>query len=392
MHPRINLNFLCRNGLSLILALALSPAAWGALDSYALQGEYVGKYSPAMGAESPWAAQVVALNRINKFRISFAKGGLPGAGWDKTTQKDAFANAVGEKVSFISGGVTLTVEGAGDSLVIVDNQGGSGVLKKVHRISPTIDRKAPSGALTLFNGTGTTAWKDGQLSEDKYLKSGPTTVKTFKDFNLHLEFRTPFTPNDTVYPNRGNSGVYLQGRYELQVYDNFGWNAPYDSVYYRTFSIEPEGGCGSFYQISSPKVNAAFPPMVWQTYDISFRAAIFDGAGKLTAPGEVTVYQNGILIQDKVSLAKATPGPLIPFGPEAGPIFLQFHVSEVVYRNVWLEENPAEPLGVPTTIRVESKPGSKRGLLGKDDKVIRADGRSVSDRQSTPMQVLLRPR
>ena len=385
MYPSfVVLNIYRRWCLVLFLALALSPTAWGAIDAYALQGEYLGNYETFSEGQRTWAAQVVALDRIGKFRIAFAKGGLPGSGWDKTTQKDGFANAIGDKVTFTVAGVSLTVQGNGDSLVISDNLGGNGVLKKVKRVSPTLNRIAPSGALILFDGTGTKAWKDGQFSVDNNLKSGPTTVKTFQDFLLHLEFKTPFTPNDTVYPNRGNSGVYLQGRYELQVYDNFGWQAPYDSAFYRTFSIEPEGGCGSIYEISAPKINAAFPPGSWQTYDISFKAARFDGAGKLTTSGEATIYQNGILIQDKVSITKASAGAPLAFGPEPGPIFLQFHVSEVVYRNIWIEENSNTPVTIDMPGRGEIRTGSKVFWFGKGDMTLRADGRLLKNALPIP--------
>ena len=358
-----------------LFAVFFSDACWGAQDSYLVQGEYLGTYSPAKTGSSPWAAQVVALDRVTKFRITFAKGGLPGEGWDKTTQKDAFANSDGTRVVFTSGGTALTVEGGGDSLVIADNQGGSGVLKKVHRVSPTANRPAPTGALVLFNGMGTTAWKDGKTTSDSLLLSGATTLKTFQDFNLHLEFRMPYSVTDALYPDRGNSGVYLQNRFELQIYDSFGWQPPYDTTYDHSYGIDAPRSCGSLYQISAPKINATYPPGTWQTYDIAFKAAKFDGLGNLTAGAQATVYQNGVLIQDKVNLMAVTLAAVLPMNNLPGPIFLQFHLSDIVYKNIWLEENPSEPIGIPVSIRKENQAVKKLGLSGTRHKVVRLDGR-----------------
>ena len=374
-----------REWISLFLVSLFSAGAWGALDPYALQGEYLGNYGAALSPQSPWGAQIVALDRATKFRIGFSKGGLPGDGWDKTSQKVAFASAIGDKVVFSTEGMTLTVEGTGDSLVVSDNLGGSGILRKVHRVSATASLKPPAGAVVLFNGTGIQEWKDGKVSLDNQLIAGATTLKTFQDFNLHLEFLIPYSTANVLYPDRGNSGVYIQGRFELQIYDSFGWQAPFDTATYgTTYSIDPPRSCGALYQISAPKVNVTYPPGSWQTYDISFVAARFDGTGKLTSAAQATVYQNGVLTQDKVSLTAVTPAAMLPMNSVPGPISLQYHVSDVLYRNIWIEENPKDPL-IPTANRSGVRLGSKGALRGKGFKGLRVDGRSMHERAFAPM-------
>jgi hypothetical protein len=127
----------------------------------------------------------------------------------------------------------------------------------------------------------------------------------FKDFKLHLEYREPFMPHARGQ-QRGNSGVYLQNRYEIQVLDSFGLGPS-------------RWDCAAFYELAGPTINMCFPPLSWQTYDIEFKAARYGADGKKTANAVVTVHHNGVRIHDNVKgptlraplKESDTPGPIL---------------------------------------------------------------------------------
>ena len=138
--------------------------------------------------------------------------------------------------------------------------------------------------------------------------------KSFKNFQLHIEFRTPFEPF-AGGQGRGNSGVYL-GNKEIQVLDSFGLKGENNE-------------CGGIYGDRAPDVNMCLPPLVWQTYDIEHRAGKIDPDTKKQAPPTVTVRHNGVVIHDNVVLKG---------GSNQCNINLQDHGNPVVYRNIWLVE------------------------------------------------------
>ncbi|MGC3968899.1 MAG: DUF1080 domain-containing protein [Pirellulales bacterium] len=183
--------------------------------------------------------------------------------------------------------------------------------------------RAPSNAVVLFGAAGDLSHFDekAQVSKLGNLMHGTTTKDPVGDFKLHLEFRLPYMPTATGQA-RGNSGVYIQRRYEVQVLDSFGLDGVHNE-------------CGGLYKTKAPDVNMCLPPLVWQTYDIDFRAARFDKAGKKIADARITVVQNGQTVQNNVAIPNKTGGGQ-PEGPQPLPILLQDHGNPVEFRNVWL--------------------------------------------------------
>ena len=189
----------------------------------------------------------------------------------------------------------------------------------------------PPGAVVLFSGSDLSHWQtrrgqpaawpvaDGAMAASR---GDIISQEKFTDFQLHVEFNVPLMP-DAQGQARGNSGVYLQGLYEIQVLDSYG--------------LQPgKGDCGAIYGQAPPMVNACRPPEQWQSYDILFHAPRFDAAGTLIEKPRVTVLQNGIWIQDNVSIDGRTTASLDADPHQSGPILLQDHGNRVRYRNIWI--------------------------------------------------------
>lgn len=204
-------------------------------------------------------------------------------------------------------------------------------------ITPGDGASAPSDAIVLFDGSDLSAWQhlDGRDAEWT-VSDGAVTVKpktgdiqtrqSFGDVQLHLEWRTP-AEVVSKDQGRGNSGVFLQGLYEVQVLDSYN---------NRTYS---NGQAASLYKQHIPLVNASRGPGEWQTYDIVFKAPRFDHDGGLLSPAFVTVFHNGVLVQNHVELE----GPTLYRGyPEYSahqdrlPLMLQDHGNPVSFRNIWI--------------------------------------------------------
>lgn len=209
--------------------------------------------------------------------------------------------------------------------------------------------QAPPGhAVVLFDGSGLDAWKStsggkpGWAIVDGCLQTVPgagaiETKQHFGDVQLHIEWSAPRPPRG-VGQDRGNSGVFLMGQFEVQVLDSF------------QADTYADGQAGSIYGQYPPLFNASRPPGEWQTFDVAFRRPRFDPAGKLVEPARITLFHNGVLVQDNEE----------PFGPTSwlkwgtytdlggrGPISLQDHDHPVRYRNVWLCEVPERPAPGP---------------------------------------------
>lgn len=284
---------------------------------YALQGEYEGPFQ-----SGKLGAQVIALGN-DQFRVVFLKGGLPGDGWDLSPKIEEEGKKEGEGVDFSKGPWKANI-GAG----LVKGKTAEGVaftLNRVERHSSTEGAQAPLGALVLFDGTNADAWAKGKMDDRHLLEWGTKSKQAFQDFKLHIEFILPFKPLARGQA-RGNSGVYLQDRYEIQVLDSFGLKGA-------------DNECGGIYHQAAPKVNMCYPPLQWQTYDAEFTAARFDESGKKTQNATLTLKHNGILIHDHLELTGPTPGGgLSKETPAPGPFQLQQHGNPVYYRNIWVVE------------------------------------------------------
>ncbi len=197
---------------------------------------------------------------------------------------------------------------------------------------------APSDAIVLFDGESTSEWTHEagnpirwEVADGAMTVVGGTggifTKKTFGDFQLHLEWRAPARVKGEGQ-GRGNSGVFLQNRYEVQVLDNYN---------NRTYS---NGQAASIYKQSIPLVNACRPPGEWQTYDIIYTAPHFNADGIKTVPAYVTVIHNGIVVQNHTEIQGTTEYIGLPKNEAhgKGPIQLQDHGDRVSYRNIWIRE------------------------------------------------------
>jgi len=207
--------------------------------------------------------------------------------------------------------------------------------KQTQRISPELGKAPPAGAIVLFDGKNLDQWRhreEGKPVKWKVLPDGVMEVnggdimsrEKFLDQRVHLEFRLPYMPT-AFGQGRANSGVYLQGRYEVQVLDSYGLEGQ-------------DNECGGVYTVSRPRVNMCAPPLQWQSYDITFTAAKFDAAGKKTARARITVVHNGVVVQDNLELPGVTGGALNDRENEPGGLLLQDHGNPVQYRNIWVEK------------------------------------------------------
>ena len=291
---------------------------------FALQGEYSGTID-ADGNSVKLGVQVIAMGG-DQLTWTAYMGGLPGDGWSGEEPRRGKGEIDGETGRLFAdeeNGEHAHGELADGNLTIYlpDNLK-LGELQKVHRQSPSMGAAPPEGAVVLFDGTTADEFQGGRISDDGYLMEGVTSHKTFQSYKLHLEFMTSFMPNARGQ-GRANSGCYLQGRYEVQILDSFGLTGEYNEA-------------GGIYEISKPSVNMCFPPLSWQTYDIEFHAAVYDDSGMKTKDAWMTVRHNGVVVQDHVSLPRATRAAPVKEGPEPGPVYLQNHGNPIRFRNIWV--------------------------------------------------------
>lgn len=196
------------------------------------------------------------------------------------------------------------------------------------------DEPIPADAIVLFDGTDLSQWArrgSGEPAawkvENGYMEVVPgtgdiVTRQLFKDCQLHVEFWLPLM-TDARGQARANSGVYLQGRYEVQVLDSYG--------------LDPQANdCAAIYMLAPPMVNAARPPETWQTYDIFFRAPRFNEHGVRTQNARISVVWNGVWVHHDLEIPQPTGGEIDHNYAEPGPILLQDHGNLIRFRNIWV--------------------------------------------------------
>ena len=218
-------------------------------------------------------------------------------------------------------------------------------LKRVHRASPTMGKKAPENAVVLFDGSDLDAWErqgggnPTWLTKDGYFEVLPkkdnnnvggsiNTRQSFGDVKVHLEFRLPYEPEHRGQ-KRANSGFFLPGGYEVQILDSYGLDGMWNE-------------CGALYKQSPPRVNMCWAPGVWQTFDVEFKRLRRDSEGNKVDHAEFTVWHNGVKIHNSFQIKGATSntqkGRELGESGKNGGLSLQDHSNKIQFRNIWVVE------------------------------------------------------
>jgi prepilin-type processing-associated H-X9-DG protein len=254
--------------------------------------------------------------------------------------------------------------------------------------TPEQPGKPPSDAIVLFDGTDLSKWKSSKdgggpakwLVKDGYMEVVKSagdiqTIEEFGDCQLHVEWAAPAKVEGTGQ-GRGNSGVFLMGRCEVQVLDS------YNNVTYA------DGHAASVYGVNPPLANALHPPGQFQVYDIVFRRPVFRD-GKALDPGHVTVFVNGVLVQDSTQLEGGT-GHMKRTRPESlgdkGPLKLQDHGNPVRFRNIWYRPLPPRAVegGTDGPLSVEATMAKRKELAA----MIRSDAEKLSTTGNPPPKLM----
>lgn len=287
-----------------------------------VQGEYAGSML-VDGRWQTYGLQVVARSS-GKYSAKLFSGGLPSEKnlrpYPTELEGQAQENHLslksigGLKFEFLASPVYQFVQYDSQRKIMAQ-------LLRIQRYSTTLGLAPPADAVVLFRDGQIRELTNASLSPAGNLAIGATTNFPVEDFRLHVEFRLPFQAEKSNQ-DRGNSGIYIQRRYELQILDSFG---------------EPplENNAGSIYKRIAPLGNMSLPPLSWQTYDIWFTAARWAPDGKKIANARVTLQHNGIVVHDNTEIPGKT-GAGWAEGPEPQAILFQDHRDPVEFRNVWL--------------------------------------------------------
>jgi hypothetical protein len=308
---------------------------------FKFQGEYAG---------SGTGAQVIALDK-GAFHLVLYPGGLPGAGWDGKNKSLLTGNMIQNAVVLEpatgsrkyldskaetfsptrkvppTGHIPYSGSIDGDVLTLLGANSKKLQLKKTVRKSPTIGLNLPEKAIVLFDGSNKDEWEGGRIDEQtRFLNTDGSDIRSkrkFSDYYLHLEFMLPFRPSARGQ-GRGNSGLYHVGMYENQILDSFGSDGIHNE-------------CGGIYSIKDSLVNACFPPLTWQTYDIEFTNAKSLN-GKKIKNARITSRLNGIVIHENFAIPRKTGGARSDPEGTPGSIKLQGHGNPLQFRNIWILE------------------------------------------------------
>jgi hypothetical protein len=244
-------------------------------------------------------------------------------------------NRPATRYAIIAGLIVATLAIAGLGQAVTEWKSGK-IWPEPKVIEPGTNGSPPSDAIVLFDGTDMSAWtnadtwkvENGVVTIDPKGPGSIDTKQSFGDCQLHVEWAEPEVVKGSGQ-GRGNSGVFLASRYEVQVLDSY-----HNKTYF-------DGQCGAIYKQYPPLVNVNRKPGEWQTYDIIYEAPKFDSDGKVTKPAYVTVLQNGVLVQNHSEIQGSTSyfkPPEYEAHPEKQPISLQNHGNPVKYRNIWVRE------------------------------------------------------
>lgn len=294
---------------------------------FQVQGEYFGTVADGGGNLGAW----VIGQGGDKYNVVFLPGGLltlPGegsGGWDKATRISGTGTAASLTAA---GGYKAAITGAGEDRTMTGTNaaGKAFTLKRVLRKSPTLGlAPKPEWNASYWFRANTqadlTKWNPNpgapQMRYGGFLMKGVTSKETHGTVFLHIEVRSPYCPTCRDQ-DRGNSGIYLRGMHEMQVLDSFGLTGANNEL-------------GSIYRVKAPLVNAALPPLTWQTYDCYYTP------GATPNSATMTVYLNGVLVQDKTLVTGITEA-----GFAGNSLYLQDHGHDVVYNNIWAVANATE--------------------------------------------------
>ncbi|MDB4331599.1 DUF1080 domain-containing protein [bacterium] len=287
--------------------------------NFPLMGEFVGEISTDGDQKKSLGLQIRHIGHGEFEALSFL-GGLPGQEGHESRPMRMIGRRSDDFVVLSGGPWAIFVEK--EHCLLLDRTGQQvGKLARIHRVSPTLGAPAPETATVLFDGTNVDQFNNAQMSEGGLLMEGADIKPMFQDFNLHVEFRIPYMPQADGQ-SRGNSGLYLQSRYECQVLDSFGTEPVID-------------GLGALYRFKVPDLNMAFPPLVWQTYDVHFTAPRWSADGTKIRDARITSWINGVKVQDNVALKNKT-GAGKQEEPTLLPIRIQNHGDPVRFRNIWV--------------------------------------------------------
>jgi len=293
-----------------------------------IMGEYVGRWRPEGGQAAEAFARVIGEGD-GAYRVRLFTSHAWASKFGELTGK-ADGKRVALEGQLAGAAAKGTLEGG--EVLVVEGEKGEFEGKFRVRKSPNLGAKPPPGAVVLLpyeegKKPGLDAWQNQKWQpqdDGSVLVSGGNNVskQEFGSVRLHVEFRCPYQPKARGQ-GRGNSGVYLHGKYEIQVLDSFG--------------LEGKGNeAGGIYGVSEPKANPALPPTQWQTYDVVFRAPTVADDGTVTKPPVFEKVEfNGVLIQENAEVRKTTTAGMAGKIRGQGPLMLQDHGNAVRFRNIW---------------------------------------------------------
>jgi hypothetical protein len=295
---------------------------------YALVGEFAGNVTGESAQPQRMAIQIRAAG-ARYFEAAEYTGGLPGENGHKPGASKLYGFSVGNFL-VLSGGPHAILANS-DRCLVIDGEGKQiGRLDRVTRASPTQGARPPRDAIVVFDNQDTGQLTRPRVTEDGLLMPGTDIKPLVQDFILHLEFMLPSMPT-AGGQERANSGVYIHGRYELQILDSF--------------AQEPAiNGSGAIYEYIPPEINMCLPPLVWQTYDIVFTSPRWSADNTNITKlknARLSLWYNGVQIHKDIELARKT-GLGSEEGPQVLPIKLQDHNGDPVrFRNIWIVDRGA---------------------------------------------------